>query len=270
MTENNSSVGFIGMGNMGAAIYKGFSASDLSKGVTVYCYDKFKQEYNSDLENLVKSCKYILLAVKPQSVDEVLAEIVPFLTDEKVIISICAGISTEYIKEYIGERTGFNVKVVRVMPNMPMVLGEGASAVSSDGLTSAEELEFVLRIIGSSCPVVEVIPEDKMNSVICLNGSAPAFIYEFAKHFADYANNQGIEHKTALKLISQSLIGAGKMLMNETATIEELISQVSSKGGTTVAGLERLRKNGLSQAVTAACEACTRRAEELSENLSSK
>ena len=246
------------MGNMGSALYKGFIESAASENVSVYCYDKFKPTGTS-LETLVKNCKYVVLAVKPQTVDEVLKEIAPMLIPENVIISICAGISAEYIRS----RTTVSQKVVCVMPNTPMMLGEGASAVSADDLISPEELDFVCGVIGSPSPAVEVIPPNKMNEIISLNGSSPAFIYLFAKCFIDYAVEQGIECKAALNLFSQSLIGAGKMLSQSDMTVDELIEQVSSKGGTTVAGLEQLRQNGLDDIIKAACKACTARAYEL-------
>jgi pyrroline-5-carboxylate reductase len=251
-----NTVGFIGLGNMGRAILRGLTCN-------IHCYDPLYDKNTVDSEvEIAQKCKYIVLAVKPQSVKEVLQKIAPALTQESILISICAGISTEYIRSVVGKK----LSIVRVMPNMPVMLGEGASAVSFCGDFSEDETAFILEIIGSSSPAVEVIPADKMNEIICINGSSPAFIYLLAKYFTDYAVTQGIEHQAALNLFSQSLIGAGKMLKSSEASIEELIAQVSSKGGTTIAGLEQLRGKGLQEAVNAACEACTSRAYELGEN----
>ncbi|MCL1903762.1 MAG: pyrroline-5-carboxylate reductase [Oscillospiraceae bacterium] len=263
-------LGFIGLGNMGLAILKGIKGSE--SDISVYGYDvsSYKKPLTESLGGaflsseveVVQMCKYILLGVKPQSVDEVLEKIAPSLTEESVIVSICAGISSEYIRS----RTGKGVKVVLVMPNMPMMLGEGASAVSTDALTSNEELEFVCRVFKSCCPAVEIIPPEKMNEIICINGSSPAFIYLFAKSFTDYARENGIDERAAMSLFSQSLIGAGRMLtdaLKREISVDTLISQVSSKGGTTVAGLERLTQGQMPETIFAACEACTKRATEL-------
>ncbi|MCL2036315.1 MAG: pyrroline-5-carboxylate reductase [Oscillospiraceae bacterium] len=269
-----NTLGFIGLGNMGAAILKGFTAASQNSGsseiVKVFGYDVFDEKkplleqyggewLDSECE-LARKCKYLLLGVKPQSAGEVISKIAPSLNSESVIITICAGISAGFIRECAGK----DVKVIQVMPNTPMMLGEGASAVSSDEKTSRTELDFACSVIGSCSPVVEIIPAERMNEVICINGSSPAFIYTFAKCFVDYATENGINGKTALNLFSQSLIGSAEMLIESGMTPDELISQVSSPNGTTVAGLAALQKRGFSESVKAACESCTLRAYELS------
>ena len=256
-----NTLGIIGMGNMGTALYKGVTASASCKGkdIEVYTYDKFKPG-GAPLPRLVETCRYILLAVKPQQLGEVLEEIAPLLNSEHILISICAGISAGYIQNAVKP---LELPVVQVMPNTPMMLGEGAAAVAFSGNFSPDQKEFVRTVIGSCSPIVEVIPPDKMNEIICINGSSPAFTYLFAEAFMDYAAQQEIPPEPALRLFAQTLIGAGRMLMESGMSPQELIAQVSSKGGTTVAGLEQLRANGFVAAVQAACEACTKRAYEL-------
>jgi len=255
-------LGFIGAGNMGGAIIKG-----VPKGFAgIYAYDPFPKqgldcEFLSSESEVAEKCDYILLAVKPQSVKDALVKIAPAITPEKVIISICAGISCEFIRA----NTISGAKVVRVMPNAPMMLGLGASAVSfTDNVTDGERA-FALDLL-NSLGITEVIPEDKMNEVVCINGSSPAFIYYFAKCFIDYASCNGLDGETALRLFAQSLIGAGNMLINSGMSVEALIEQVSSKGGTTIAGLAKLREHGLEEAVKAACSACTDRARQLGQS----
>ena len=175
-----------------------------------------------------------------------------------MFISICAGISAESIRE----RTIPDAKVVLVMPNTPMMLGCGASAMSHDDKVSAEEFAFARKIIGS-CGITEVISTDKMKEIIAINGSSPAFIYLYAKGFVDYADSVGIDKDAALRLLAQSLIGSAKMLTESGMTVDELIKQVSSPGGTTLAGLDKLYEGDLTGDVMRACEACTKRAYEL-------
>ncbi|MDE7363189.1 MAG: pyrroline-5-carboxylate reductase [Oscillospiraceae bacterium] len=259
-------LGFIGVGNMGGAIIKGINGK--LGNTAVFAYDS-NEEKLKDLRfvgataapsvfEIAKKCDYILLAVKPQQLDGVLADIKSAANEGVVIISICAGISAEYIRE----RTFANAKVVLVMPNTPMMLGVGASAMSRDGMVSDDEFAFARKIIGS-CGITEVIPADKMKEVIAINGSSPAFIYVYAKGFVQYAQSVGIDPGAALRLFAQSLIGSAKMMTESGMTVDELIKQVSSPGGTTLAGLEVLEHSGLVHTAINACEACTKRAYEL-------
>jgi len=261
-----TALGFIGVGNMGAALMKGFASSPVRGNTEIYAYDPLPRQQTACVflgseREVAEKCKYILLAVKPQSAREVLLRIAPAVTADSVIISICAGISAEFIRKY----TAADAKVVRVMPNAPMMLGLGASAVAYTDNLTANERGFAENLL-NSCGITEIIPSGKMNEVVCVNGSSPAFIYLFAKCFVDYAVEQGLDAKASLNLFAQSLIGAGHMLLESGMSVESLIEQVSSKGGTTIAGLERLYTKGLADVVKAACEACTQRAYELGEN----
>ncbi len=259
-------LGFLGVGNMGGAILKGVTTGGL-KDVEICVYDVIADKL-SDLpegvvvcgsENeVVSKCKYVLLAVKPQFLGEVLDKISGSVTEDTVFISICAGISDEFIKKH----TNNNVKVVLVMPNTPMMLGLGASAMARDNNVTDEEFEFARSVIGS-CGITEVVPVDKMKEIICINGSSPAFIYLFAKGFVDYAAENGIDANAAMSLFSQTLVGSAKMLTSSGMTVDELIKQVSSPGGTTIAGLDEFYRGELIDDVKNACKACTARAYEL-------
>lgn len=259
-------LGFIGVGNMGSAIIKGINGK--LGNTAVFAYDSTPEKLKNlnlngataaaSVLDLAKKCDFMLLAVKPQQLDGVLAEIKSAANENLVIISICAGISAEYIRE----RTFANAKVVLVMPNTPMMLGCGAAAMSRDDKVSDEEFEFAKKIIGS-CGIAEVIPMDKMKEVIAINGSSPAFIYLYAKGFVQYAQKAGIDEGAALRLFAQSLIGSAKMMTESGMGVDELIKQVSSPGGTTLAGLQELYNGRLTETVINACDACTKRAYEL-------
>ena len=259
-------LGVLGAGNMGSAIMKGVKGSGAE--VEIHAFDKDGEKLAALAEygvipaksekEIVEDCKYVLLAVKPQVLGNVLDEIKDSVSAETVFISICAGISEEFIRT----RTIPTAKVVLVMPNTPMMLGLGASAMSTDGRTTDEEFAFAKSVIGS-CGIVEVIPIDKMKEVIAINGSSPAFIYLFAKGFIEYAGENGIDEKAALNLFAQTLVGSAKMLTGSGMTVDQLIKQVSSPGGTTIAGLDRLYEGQLVQDVKNACDSCTKRAYEL-------
>lgn len=261
-------LGFLGAGNMGSAIIKGIVKSGLK--VELFAYDKDTEKLEDIKKYGVKPCEsetelagkcgYILLAVKPQVLGEVLDKLKGTVDERHVFISICAGISSEFIKAH----TCGGVRTAIVMPNTPAMLGVGASAVARDENISDEEFEFAKKVIGS-CGLVKEIPMDKMKEIICINGSSPAFIYLFAKGFVDYAKEAGIDRNTALELFAQSLIGSAKMLTDSGMNVDELIKQVSSPGGTTLAGIDKLNEGKLTEIVMEACRACTKRAYELAE-----
>jgi len=274
-----TTVGFIGAGNMGFAIMKGILNSSLNWGdemseaslsIKLYAYDCDNEKLKRLNELGVTSCaseaevfdkcKYIFLAVKPQQLDEVLEAVSGSVNSDTVIVSICAGITDEYI----ASKTVEGAKVVLVMPNTPLLLGEGATALSRSDSVSDEEFDLVCSIFGA-CGMYAVIPKDKMKEIIAVNGSSPAFIYLYAQSFVKYAESVGIDGEVAKSLFARSLIGSAKMITDSGKTIDELIEMVSSKGGTTIAGLEKLREGGLPQAVEECCKACTKRAYELAE-----
>ena len=258
-------LGFLGAGNMGSAIIKGIADGDLCK---IYAYDKDSEKLKAleqysvtsckNEQELTEACDYILLAVKPQVLGDVLDAIKPYVTENHVFISICAGISSDFIKQ----RTNPAAKTVIVMPNTPAMLGLGASAIARDGSISDEDFAFAKELI-AGCGMVKEIPMDKMKEIICINGSSPAFIYLFAKSFVDYGREVGIDESTALQLFAQTLTGSAKMLTDSGMTVEQLIKQVSSPGGTTLAGLDKLYAGNLEETVKEACRACTKRAYEL-------
>lgn len=262
-------IGFIGAGNMGSAIMKGIAGSSMSYETELFAYDPFKDKLLALSEtgvtamessfDVARNCKYVFLAIKPQQFGDVLPCIKDAVTEETVIVSIAAGITSEYIRS----ETIPNAKVVLVMPNTPLLLGAGATALSKNDYVSYDEFAVVRRIF-DSCGVTAVISIDKMKEIIAINGSSPAFIYLFAKGFIEYAESQGIDAKTALSLFSQTLIGSAKMLTDSGMSVDELIHMVSSPGGTTLAGLDALYEGKLTDIVTDACQRCTKRAYELS------
>lgn len=266
---NKINIGFIGAGNMGAAIMKGIAGSPAAEKIQLYAYDPDKtktaalSEYGvaeaADEASLTAKCSYIFLAVKPQIIEKALEAAAPSADSRKIFVSIAAGITAEFV----ASKTVPDAKVILVMPNTPLLLGEGATALSRNDRVTDEEFNVILDIF-NICGKAAVIPINKMKEVIAVNGSSPAFIYLFAKGFIEFAESSGIEADAAMKLFSQSLIGSAKMITDSGYTIDELIKMVSSPGGTTLAGLDRLYEGKLTDTVKNACESCTKRAYELS------
>lgn len=260
-------LGIIGVGNMASAIINGV----LSKGVfahgEIIIYDTDKGKYlpfsgkglviASTAAELVDASDLILLAVKPQQIDDVISEITG-LTGGKCIISIVTGISAEYYKSRLGKDT----YIVRVMPNTPILLGCGASAVTPGRGIPRELFEKAVDLFSSSGEVV-FVEEDKMNAVTCVNGSSPAYFFVMAEAMVSCAVEQGIDPETALKLAAKSMEGAALMLLRSGKTPAELTAQVTSPGGTTLAALAEMQRLGFSDAIRSGMLACTRRAFEL-------
>lgn len=264
-----TAIGFIGMGNMAYGILSGMLKANLvsDDNLKVFAFDvsdfqKQKLEntgavWCKSAQSVIDNSDYVFLCVKPQNLDDLLKSVT--FASEKVIVSICAGISAEYIRK----RTNENAKVILVMPNTPLMLGVGASALARCEGVLDEEFSLIMSIF-ESCGIAREIDENKMKEIIAINGSSPAFTYLFAKAFADYASSVGIESDAALALFAQTLIGSAKMITDSGNSIEELIKMVSSPGGTTLAGLSKLYENDFENAVIECCKACTQRAYELS------
>lgn len=262
-------IGFIGAGNMGTAIMKGIFKSELAKNLSVFATDidtvkinslkEFGVESAKNAIEICRKCKFIFLAVKPQMFDDLLDNISEYVTKDTVIVSIAAGITAEYIKS----KTIPDAKVILVMPNTPLLLCEGSTALAQVEPVNDDEFSLVCNIF-ASCGEIAVINKDKMKEIIAINGSSPAFIYLFAKGFIDYAKEQDISEDVAKTLFAKSLIGSAKMITDSGYSIDELIKMVSSPGGTTLKGLDELYKGNLTEIVDKACDACTKRAYELS------
>lgn len=261
------SIGFIGAGNMATAIIKGLIAQKGS-GSFINVFDVSSEKLDeisklgvnvfSSSQDVVKNSEIIVLAVKPQNYAEVLEALKDVVSTDKTFVSIAAGISINYVQSALG----CECPVVRVMPNTPLLLKKGASALCPSGNISEENKQIVYDMFAGS-GVCEYITEDHMNEIIAVNGSSPAYIYMFAKAMADYAVSVGIDYDKALNLICATLEGSAAMLKESGDTPDVLIEKVSSKGGTTIEALNKLREHGFTEAIDDAMKACTKRAEEL-------
>lgn len=261
-------IGFIGAGNMATAIINGIISNKASLPENINIFDLDAEKVSlmqakgvntlGDSQAVVANSHIVVLAVKPQNYSEVLQEIKAVTDENKIFVSIAAGISIAYVREQLG----INCPVVRVMPNTPLLLGKGASALCPSENISDEDFETVKNMFALS-GTVEVIEEANMNEIISVNGSSPAYIYLFAKVMADYAKSCGIDYNKAMNLICATLEGSAEMLRNSGDDAETLIQKVSSKGGTTIAALNKLHEYKFEEAVTEAMKACTNRAEEL-------
>lgn len=265
----NSKVGFIGGGNMTSAIVSGVVKSRTFPAEQMYVFDIHEEKRENirrktgirvadSALNLVKTCDIVFLAVKPQSFPALLAEIRPAVGKDKTMVSIAAGVTFASITASLC----CDCPVIRAMPNTPLMLGMGATAVCHTQNVAEETYRLVWSLF-SSCGVVSQIDENQMNAIISVNGSSPAYLYLFAKAVMESAEKQGIDPSVSLPLFCQTIAGSAEMLMKSGNTPDELIQKVSSRGGTTIAALDVLKKNYFEQIIDEAMKACTARAEEL-------
>ncbi len=260
-------IGFLGFGNMASAIAGGILKSGLIRETDVVAYDPIRENIDKFSHPIMSSdtalqmapeSKYLFICVKPQMISEALASIVPALTKNHVLVSIAAGVSIERIKKL----TDSVCPVVRVMPNTPLLLGCGSTAIAKPDDINEIDYDFVVNVFKCVGTVYE-ISSDKFNEVIPVNGSSPAFIYLFADIIAKSAKEVGLDYESSLEMFSDTLIGSARMLKESGYSPDELIQMVSSKGGTTVAALEAMKKHGFEDALKEGFSSCVHRAYEL-------
>jgi len=263
-------VGFVGGGNMATALIKGLLAARLYRPEQVCASDvdapklaalrrRFRIRTTNDNAALVRDAQVVILAVKPQIIDAVLAQMRPAVTDRKLFLSIAAGVTTSRLQAGLG----VPARVLRVMPNTPALLGKGMSVlVRGQNATAADE-RLGLRLLRAVGRAVAVQDERLLDAVTGLSGSGPAYVYLFAEALIAGGVAAGLSATSATELTLQTLIGAAAMLRETGETPEALRAMVTSPGGTTLAGLSELERRGFKDAVAAAVLTATRRSEEL-------
>ncbi|MBQ9744431.1 MAG: pyrroline-5-carboxylate reductase [Clostridia bacterium] len=259
-------IAFIGAGNMASAIVNGIVKSKIINSENIYLYDKNPTQYTKfpdgckSVDSITKACEnanYIFLSVKPQNIKEVLAEIKEMSSGNKVFVSICAGITISSIESTLGR-----VKIVRTMPNTPLLIGHGVTALCRNNEVTDKEFSFVTSLFASSGFTTE-LNEDKINAITAVTSSSPAYIYYFIKSMLEGASRLGLEDDNLLEMICKTFIGSATMVMKDDRNVDELIRMVKSPNGTTEKALNVLEENNILETICKAMKSCVDRAEEL-------
>ncbi len=200
----------------------------------------------------------LLLAVKPNIVSTVLAEVKDEVSD-KLIVSIAAGISIEYIKNCVGK----NVRVVRTMPNTPALVGAGMTAISYEAPVTEADVECVSGIFSALGRAV-IISEKLMDAAVSVSGSSPAYVFMLIDAMADGAVKEGLTRDAAIMMAAQTVMGAAKMVLETEKHPAELKDMVCSPGGTTIDAVSVLEEQGFRAAVIKAMESCADKSRRLS------
>jgi pyrroline-5-carboxylate reductase len=265
-----TNLGFIGAGRMATALARGCVQAKLLAADQVLASDpveasrqKFAAEapgakVSADNATVMRGAETIVLAVKPQMMTDVLRDIKPHVTPRHLLISIAAGIPISRLSAGLPSGT----RLVRVMPNTPCLIACGASCFSRGPTATAEDAALVLRLLASVGKAYEV-EENQLDAVTGLSGSGPAFVYTVIEALADGGERVGLPAELALELAAQTAAGAAAMVLQTGLSPGELRNQVTSPGGTTLAGLKELDRRDGAGAFRAAVEAATRRSVEL-------
>jgi pyrroline-5-carboxylate reductase len=219
----------------------------------------------SQNQEAVAFADIIILCVKPQALGVVLEEIKNVIRDDQLIISIIAGITTRTIGQYIGRKN----PVVRVMPNIPAVVDEAASAICLGEYAQDLHKEIANKIF-SAVGEVEFAPEELMDVVTGLSGSGPAYIYMVIEALTDGGVLMGLPRNIATRLATQTVLGSAKLVRETNVHPAVLKDQVTTPGGTTILAIKELEESGLRPMLIRAVETATKRSRELSFLLETK
>jgi len=269
MSVKGKRVGFVGGGNMGEALIRGLLGTNLVPADLLAATDaradraaQLAKQYgisaHGDNARLVREADVVILAVKPQIMGAVLAEIAPAVTARHLLISVAAGVATATIRAGLGK----DARIIRVMPNTPALVLQGATALARGKGLQADDLGTAEEIFGAVGRVV-VLDEELMDAVTGLSGSGPAYVAIVIESLADGGVKMGLDRATALTLATQTVLGAAQLLAETGMHPGALKDMVSSPGGTTIAGIAALEEGGIRTTFIRAVERATLRSREL-------
>jgi len=282
-------IAIIGGGNIGEALLSGLlRAGRQTKDLVVAEKDparakQLAEKYSvqvSSVGDAAENAAYVIVAVKPSDVESVVGEVAEAVAKaendsvEQVFVTVAAGVTTAYYQSKLPA----GAPVIRVMPNAPMVVGGGVSAVSPGSFATAEQLKDVVSIFDAVGGVLTV-PETQLDAVTAVSGSGPAYFFLMVEALIDAAVAEGLSRSVATELVSQTMAGSAAMLLESLdrqqpagaeamgggidASAAQLRATVTSPGGTTAAGLRELERGGLRAAVANAVSAAKTRSEQL-------
>ena len=259
---------FLGGGQMAEALIGGMLAAHIAEPASIVATDPIagrrdvlKARFGIQVEGLntaaARSADIVVLAVKPQAMPGLLAEVGPLLAG-KLVISVAAGVTIAWIRERIAPPRG----IVRAMPNTPALVRAGATALAFQADLAADDVTAA-RVLFEAVGSVVSVEERLMDAVTGLSGSGPAYVFVAIEALADGGVKMGLPRAIAELLATQTVLGAARMVLESGEHPARLKDQVASPGGTTMAGLHQLEAGGIRSCLMAAVEAATKRSEEL-------
>ena len=245
MENKYKKIGFIGSGKMAGAIIKGLIKTGFASPENISATqaepsgmeEKSKAlgvNISTDNKKLTAESDVIFIATKPNQVLGVLEEIKPFVTGNKLIVSIAAGININKLETNLPDGS----RVIRVMPNTPALVGEGMSGMVGGKNADENDIKFVKELLSTIGKCIIVDNEEQIDIVTAISGSGPAFFYKVINEIARAGEKLGMDYDKALLLSIQTAIGSAKMALNRDISMEQLISNVATKGGCTAVGVD--------------------------------
>ncbi|MCM1498020.1 MAG: pyrroline-5-carboxylate reductase [Clostridium sp.] len=258
-------LGFIGCGNMAAAMIKGIINNKIASGDEIIGADKSAESLRRviddtgivqavDNREAAAKSEILFLSVKPQFYEEVIKEIRDVVSDKQIIITVAPGKTLEWLNQQFGKP----LKIVRTMPNTPALVGEGITAACGNANVSKEDMDKAVKVL-LSFGKCEVISEHLMDVVTSVSGSSPAYVFLFIEAMADAAVADGMPRQQAYRFAAQAVLGSAKMVLETGKHPGELKDMVCSPGGTTIEAVRVLEEKGMRSAVFEAMKACTRK-----------
>lgn len=269
MNKSVLKLGFIGCGKMASAIIKGILnscsaknfeiiGSEVNSEIAQLASDRLGIEVISDNMELAKRVDVLLIATKPMYVLNILEEIKPVFSKDKLLISIAAGVSTSKINSVLP-----NQPVVRVMPNTPALLGLGMAGVVKGAFASDENVDFVLDLMANVGKSIK-IDESQIDVLTAISGSGPAFFYQVIEDMARAGEKLGLDYEKSLLLATQTALGSAKMVENRgELSVQNLIDNVATKGGCTFVGISAMKEENSAKLFEKVIADTTKKASEL-------
>lgn len=256
---------------MAEAIVRGVLAKNVVPASSIIASDvsaERRQLFESQLkvkaveDNLIaaRDAEVLLLSIKPQMAQKVLGEMGKVVSERTLLVSIMAGIGSTFIEKHLGG--GKKWRVIRTMPNTPMLLGEGMVAMARGSNATESDLKAARRLFEAAATVIE-LSEDKMDAVTAVSGSGPAYFFYLVEQMIAAGVELGLTPEEAHTLATKTALGAGKMLATSSDSPAELRRKVTSPNGTTHAAITHLEASGAGKQILEAVKAAARRSKEL-------
>ena len=257
-------LGLLGVGKMGSSILNGILLKGLypKEDIAFYApsietqekYQKLGIKLLKDERELMNSSNIIIMAIKPQVYDEVLEKVKDLDFSNKIVISLAPGKSINYLSKFYN-----NALIVRAMPNTPAIINQAVTTLCFSDKEVQEEIINIFKAIGTYV----VVEEKQIDEAIPMNGSMPAYIFEFIKEFINKGMSYGFTYDESFQLVVNTIISSCNLAKESSDDIDTLINNVCSKGGSTIEGLKKLRNNGFGDAIDKCFDACIKRSKEL-------
>lgn len=233
-------IGFIGVGNMGSAIIRGLAVrddieihgTDLNTSMIETLEKECGLKGQSDAKALAEACDFVVLAVKPQHAKPIVESIAPALTGGKCLVSICAGLTVETLKEWTN-----GAPVIRIMPNTPAMVGEGVFAICLDDTDLGEGMKAFIPNAFSALGLVKVMSEKQFDAFTAVIGSGPAYVFYFMEALMEAGVNLGLTRQEATEMVEALFLGSAKLAKESDSHVSQLREMVSSPAGTTIRAL---------------------------------